>query len=192
MVLTAPIRLPKDAGQKAILARQLFAQIKAGTSATLSGGATLRIAAFDPATIEAANDKGREELRNVIDTVTSTTNRKAVLYGAPNGGMLVLVTQSAVENDVLNQIFLTLDDSAGRQFTRNRGTLFWVGLEGIDGHELQSLYEQDSLPGEQATSLRLGFSNFLHRAPSHVVGVVFGSRSSLTPTVAGSPDYGGA
>jgi hypothetical protein len=89
-------------------------------------------------------------------------------------------------------VFATLNDSASRQFTGQRGALFWVALQGIDADQLMSVHEQDSDPGQRPTGLRLGVSNFLTNAPDHIVGVVFGSRSGLHPTVDGNTDMGGA
>jgi hypothetical protein len=192
VVLTVPYRLPAEAEERAALAREIVARIVAGSSETLGGGAEIRIAPFDPAKIEAVKDRGREEWRKAIDTATGTANREAFVYGTPAGGMLAFVMQSATEDDVLNQVFATLDDSAARQFTRKRGALFWVALQGIDSDQLLSIHEQDSAPGEQPTALRLGVGNFLNRAPSHIVGVVFSSRSGLFPSVDGSTDSGGA
>lgn len=192
VVLTVPYRLPIDAVERVALAREVVARILAGCGATLGGGAEVRIGSFDPAMIEAAKDKGREEWRKAIDATTGTANREAVVYGNPAGGMLAFVMQSAVEDDVLDQVFATLDDSAARQFTRKRGALFWVTLQGIDADQLLSLHEQDSDPGERPTALRLRVSDFLSRAPDHIVGVVFSSRSSLFPAVDGITESGGA
>ncbi len=164
----------------------------AGSGATLGGGAEVRIESFDPDKIEAAKDKGREKLRMAIDAATCTTNREAAVYGTPAGGILAFVMQSAVDDAVLDRVFATLDDSAPRQFTRKRGALFWVALQGIDADQLLSVHQQDSDPGEQPTALKLGVNNFLHRAPDHIVGVVFSSRSGLIPVVDGSKDSGGA
>ena len=191
VVLIVPYRLPVDIEERGALAREVVARIVAGSGATLGGGAEVRIEPFDPAKIEAAKDKGREELREAIDAATGTANREASVYRTPVGGMLAFVMQSAVENDVLDQVFATLDDSAARQFTRKRGALFWVALQGIDAEQLLSLHEQDRDPGEQPTALRLGVSNFLKRAPGHIVGVVFSSRSGFFPAVDGSTDSGG-
>ena len=192
VVLTVPYRLPEDVGERGALGREVVTRIFAGSGATLGGGEEVRIEPFDPAKIEAAKDKGRDELRKAIDVATGTANREAAVYGTPAGGMLAFVIQSAVEDDVLDQVFATLDDSAARQFTRKRGALFWVALQGIDADQLLSVHEQDSGTGEQPTALRLGVSNFLHRAPDHIVGVVFSSRSGLFPAVDGSTDSGGA
>lgn len=191
VVLTVPYRLPDDAGERIALAREVVARIVAGSGETLSGGAEVRVGAFDPTKIEAAKDKGGKELRKAIDAATGTTNREAVLYGTHAGGMLAFVMQSAVEDDVLDQVFATLDDSAERQFSHKRGALFWVVLQGIDADQLLSLHEQDRDPGEQPTALTLGVSNFLHHAPDHIVGVVFGSRDGLFPSVDGKTDSGG-
>jgi hypothetical protein len=192
VVLTVPDRLPVDAGERVALARDVVAQIVAGSSATLGRGAEVRVEPFDPAQIEAAKDKGRAELRKAVDAATGTANREAAVYGTPSGGMLAFVMQSAVEDDVLDQMFATLDDSAARQFTRKRGALFWVALQGIDADQLLSVHEQDSDPGEHPSALKLGIGSFLHRAPDHIVGVVFSSRSGLFPAVDGSTDSGGA
>lgn len=192
VVLTVPYRLPVAPPERAALAREVIARIMAGTGAVLTGGANLRLHQFDPAEIEAAKDKSRDELRKAIDDATGTANREAVVYGTPAGGMLALVMQSAVADDVLDQVFATLDDSAARQFTGQRGALFWVALQGLDADQLLSVHQQDGTPGAQPSALRLGVSNFLNRAPSHVVGVVFGSRSGLLPAIGNSMDSGGA
>ena len=191
IVLTVPSRLPADAVDRATLAKEIITRIVAGSSATLGGGAEARILPFDPAEIEAVKDNGREEWRKAIDTATGTVNREALVYRNPMGGMLALVTQSAVEDDILNQVFATLDDSAARQFTCTRGAVFWVALQGIDADQLLSIHQQDSAQGEQPTALKVQVSSFLNRAPDHVVGVVFSSRSSLSPTVDGRSDLGG-
>lgn len=192
IVLTVPNRLSVDAGERAGLAREVVARIVAGSGATLGGGAEVRIEPFDPALIEAANGNGGEGMRRAIDAATGTTNREVAVYGTPAGGMLVFVMQSAVEDDVLNQLFATLEDSAARQFTLSRGALFWVALQGLDADQLVSVHMQDSTPGQQPTGLRLGVSDFLNRAPDHIVGVVFSSRSGYLPAINGITDSAGA
>ena len=160
VVLTVPYRLPVDAVERVALAREVVARIVTGSGATLGGGAEVRIEPFDPAKIEAAKDKGREVLRKAIDAATGTANREAAVYGTPAGGMLAFVMQSSVEDAVLDRVFATLDDSATRQFTRNRGALFWVALQGIDANQLLSVHEQDSDPGEPPTA-HAAFPSFL-------------------------------
>lgn len=191
VVLTVPYRLPVDAWERAALAREVVARIVAGRGATLGGGAEVRIESFDPEKIKVTKDKGREKLRKAIDAATGTTNREAAVYGTPAGGMLAFVMQSAVGDVVLDRVFATLDDSAARQFTGKRGALFWVALQGIDADQLLSVHKQDSVPGGQPTALKLGVSDFLNRAPGHIVGVVFSSRSGLIPAVDGTTDSGG-
>ena len=138
-------------------------------------------------------------LRRVIETVTGAVNREAVRYGTPAGGMLIFVMQSELEDDLLDQVYAMLADSAPRQFTGTRGGLFWLALQGIDADQLLSLHEQDKEPARQPTALRRGVSRFLSEAPDHVVGVVFVSRSGLLPTANRQPptanrstDSGGA
>jgi hypothetical protein len=190
VVLTVPHRLPVDAGESGVLRREIVARILAGSGAATGGGAHVRIEAFDPTKIEAAKIKG-SELRKAIDAVTGTSNREVAMYGTPAGGMLAFVMQSALHDKVLDEVFATLEDSAAQQFTRKRGALFWVALQGIDADQLLSVHEQDSDPGAQPTALRLGVNDFLHRAPDHIVGVVFSSRSDLIPAVDADTDSGG-
>lgn len=144
VVLTVPYRLPGDAAERATLARQVVERILAGSAASLGGGVDLRIEQFDPMRINAARHLGVTQFRAAIAEVTGTANREAVVYGTPAGGVLILVMQSAVRDDVLEQVFATLADSASRQFTRKRGGMFWVMLQGIDADDLQSLHKQDN------------------------------------------------
>lgn len=191
VVLTVPYRLPVEPEDRGALAREVVSQVVAGTSASLSGGVNLRVQNFEPEMVKAAIAVDPRVMRRAIDLATGTVNREAALYGTTGGGMLAFVMQSAVEDDVLSQVFATLNDSASRQFTGQRGALFWVALQGLDAEQLTSVHEQDSDPGQQPTGLRLGVSEFLTGAPDHVVGVVFGSRSRLHPTVDGNMDMGG-
>lgn len=187
VVLTVPYRLPKTADERRALGREVIARILAGSGATLGGGADVRICPFDPAKMDAATEKSRNALKAAIDAATGTFNREATVFKTPSGGTMAFVMQSAVEDDVLNQMFATLRDSAARQFTCKRGALFWVALQGIDADQLLSL----SAPGEHPTALQLGVSDFLREAPDHIVGVVFSSKSALIPMVDGDTDSGG-
>lgn len=191
VVLTVPYRLPADHELRVALAREVVSQVVAGTGAKLSDGSDLRVQNFDPDQVKAAVGGDRQTLRSAIDVATGTANREAALYGTPGGGLLAFVLQSAVEDDVLDQVFATLNDSASRQFTGQRGALFWVALQGLDARQLVSVHEQDSDPDQRPTGLRLGVSDFLTNAPAYIVGVVFGSRSGLHPTVDGHSDMGG-
>jgi hypothetical protein len=191
VVLTVPYRLPADHDLRVALAREIVSQVVAGTGAKLSDGSDLRVQNFDLDQIKVTVEGDRQAMRSAIDLATGTTNREAALYGTPGGGLLAFVMQSAVEDDLLDQVFATLNDSALRQFTKQRGALFWVALQGLDAKQLMSIHEQDSDPDQRPTGLRLGVSNFLTNAPAHIVGVVFGSRSGLHPTVDGHTDMGG-
>lgn len=191
VILTVPYRLPEDAGERSALGRQVVTRILAGSSATLDGGAVVRVEPFDSNSLAVAKDRGRQEFKEAINAATGTANRESVVFGTQAGGILVLVVQSSVGDAMLDRVFSTLEDSAGRQFTGKRGALFWVALQGLNSGELLSVHEQDNGPSARTTPLRLGVSDFLDRAPGHIVGVVFSSRSSLLPTVDGCTDSGG-
>lgn len=191
VVLTVAERLPRDLQERVRLVKGIVARIIEGRGAELGGGASVRIETFDIVRIEKVISNIGNQLREVINDVTFTTNRESVLHRTPQGGILAFVMQSRVNDDVLDQMFATLDSSAGRQFTLQRGALFWVALQGIDADQLWSLHLQDRNPGERATGLTRRVSDFLNRAPDHIVGVVFGSRSGLIPVVDGDTDSGG-
>ena len=84
---------------------------------------------------------------------------------------------------MLVQVFSTLDDSAARQFTRKRGALFWVALQGIDADQLLSVHEQDSGPGNQPTALKLGVSNFLQTGGRRDRNAIVAPFASLYPGI---------
>jgi hypothetical protein len=192
VVMTVPDRLPTDEGDRARLGGEVVERVVAGSGARLVGGEDLRVHTFDPGELRAAVAKGGQALRSAMDAATGTSNREAVLFSTPSGGMFAFVMQSAVEDDVLNQVFATLSDSAARQFTGRRGALFWVALQGLDADQLLSVHEQDSDPTQPPSGLRLGVSQFLTGAPDHIVGVVFSSRNGLYPTAHGIADMGRA
>lgn len=191
VVLTVPYRLPTDPEHRKELVREVITQFVAGTSSNLSCGANLRVQNFEPNIFKTAIAGGKQAIRLAINEATGTVNRNAALYKTPAGGMLAFVIQSAVEDDVLEQVFATLTDSASRQFTGNRGALFWVVLQGVDAEQLTLLHQQDRDPDLQPSALRLGVSKFLTNAPEHIVGVVFGSRNDLYPTLDGGIQMGG-
>jgi hypothetical protein len=191
VVLTVPYRLPIVDGDRRALAREVVARFLAGNGAILNGGASVRVTSFDPASILAADGKAHDDLRAALDKATGTTNREVAVYKTPAGGIMAFVMQSAVEDDVLDQVFSTLDESAARQFSKTRGALFWVALQGLSWEQIVSLHKRDSAAGGQPSGLKQKVSEFLDRAPEHVIGVVFSSRSALRPTVHGTTGSGG-
>lgn len=192
VVLTIPYRLPKASSeQEAALAGEVVARIAARVGGNLSSGGKVDINSFDPATMKTALLKGGEHFRKAIDDVTSTFNSQSAVYKTPANGVVVFAMQSETADDMLHQIFTTLDDSAERQFTRQKGALFWVALRGLDDGQLRSVHERDSQLDAPLTQFKHGVNQFLNRAPDHIVGVAFNSETSLFPEVDGSIDSGG-
>lgn len=191
VVLTVPYRLPTAHEQRETLVREVVTQIVAGTSANLSGGVHLRVQNFEPEIFKTENIVNRQAIRLAINEATGTFNRNAALCKTPAGGMLAFVMQSAVEDDVLEQVFATLTDSASRQFTGDRGALFWVALQGVDAEQMALLNKKDNDPDQQPSQLSRGVSKFFTHAPENIIGVVFCSRNHLYPTLDGSIQMGG-
>lgn len=193
VVLTLPDRLPDDVQERSTLAREVVSRVLAGNGTRFGSGIDLRIDTFDPAPLKAGISSGGTEFREALTAATATANREAALYGTPAGGLLALVVQSARKDDVLNQVFATLVDSAPRQFTGTRGAMFLVALQGIDADSLLSVAGQDNDPSQPPTGLALEVSQFLSTgAPDCVIGVAFASKGSLLSTFDGSTDSGGS
>jgi len=89
-------------------------------------------------------------------------------------------------------MFDTIKDSAARQLSGRRGSIFFIGLQGIDGSELKSSAGQDNDPTQPATAIRLGVSRFVSGAGrDQVIGVGFLSETGLRPVQDGLIDSGG-
>lgn len=132
------------------------------------------------------------DVRFVIDDVTGTQNREAVVIGSRAGGALALAVQSAEDDTLMSSIFDTLSDSASRQFSCERGGMFFVGFQGIASEQLLSIAGQDQDSAQAPTALRLHVSKFLSsRNRHHIVGVGFLSESGVRPSVDGLVDSGG-
>lgn len=193
-VLTIPGRLPTRYADRVALAKGFAAHIAEHQSGELASGDKIRVGEFN------VNKLGRipvsgspEELRSAIDDVTATANRQSMVFGTVNGGALAMAVESESDDEVLDAIFLTLKDSAVRQFSGKRAAMFFAGLDGIDATQLLDLAGQDQDPEQPPTGLQERINRFLGSdGRDHVVGVGFLSSGALRPVEADVVESGGA
>ncbi len=193
VVLTVPGGLPTRHDERVALAKRVLRQITLGLSASFDDGSNIRIAEFDHTRLGDIRNEGHPEVaREIIDSVTSTRNRECMVTGTARGAF-VLVLQSMLDDDPLDQTFRTLGDAARRQLTGSRAGTLIAGFEGIEGEQLISIAGQDDDPRQPPTSLAIKVSKFLNSDNrDHVVGVGFLSRGSLVPVEDGIVEAGGS
>ncbi len=192
-VITVPGRLPTSFRERQALAKEAAAAIFRGQSTALLNGCAVRLSDFDVSELgDIPNAKNSQDVRAAVDSVTGTNNRHSLIVGTGSGGALALAVQSAADDTFLDTIFGTIKDSAARQLSGRRGGMFFVGIQGINGSQLQSIAGQDDDATQPATALRLGVSKFLGGAGrDQVIGVGFLSEGGLTPLQHGLVDSGG-
>ncbi|EIF31949.1 hypothetical protein BCh11DRAFT_07505 [Burkholderia sp. Ch1-1] len=194
VTLTVPDRLPTSPAELKCLVEQIRKQILANESKTLESGAHIRVSEFDPGLLRGiAIVPNSPAMRTVVETVTATKNRNAMILGRQDAGGIIFVAQSARDDTLLSAVFETASDAAKRQLTKTRPGLLVLGFDGIEADELRSVAEQDFTQAREPTALRVAVSSFLtSEARNHVVGVGFVSRGALRPQVDGSLDTGGS
>jgi len=192
VVLTVPDKLPSTYKERVELSKSLGQAIFAGRDCYLSDGSAVRIADFDASLLGGAPNLHRRELRAVVDGISGTGNRSAVIIGTHAGGALALTIQSQRDDALLKSIFDTLSEAAKRQLTGSRAGMLFTGFDGLDGEQLRSVAAQDQDSSQRPTAIRIAVSQFLASpARNHVIGVGFVTGSTLRPVRQGLIDSGG-
>jgi hypothetical protein len=192
-VLTLPGRLPKAYEDRQALVRACCEITLSQRCQIMPGGANLRIGQF--ATDQLGQLKPGAsyiENRDVIDRITGTQNKEAMVVGTKSGGTFVFVMQSAKEDALLRTTFDVLSDAARDQLTGSRAGLLVAGFDGLGAEELRSIAAQDGDFSNPPTALRVHVSHFLaSRERNHVVGTGFLSTESLQAKDRGVVSSGG-
>jgi hypothetical protein len=193
-VLTLDGRMPGNFADRKKLAQSVVHNVLSGIRQCRLEGANLRIHEFDPALLGELGEDGLPTIsRNRIDSITSTTNRQALIAGRKSGGAIVFVLQSAQDDSLLTAAFDTLSKSASKQLTGERAGMFLVGLEGIEAKSLVDLAQQDLTGDQPPTALSVRVNDFLaSQGRDHVVGIGFISKGALRPASGGVTDSGGS
>lgn len=195
-VLTVPDDVPTDLASKRALVDVLARRVLLCADGQYGeGGASIRVSHFETRRLaEIAAGSSLRRQRELLDEMTGTRNKEAMVVGTQAGGAFILVVQSARDDEVLDSIFATLSDSVGRQFSRQRAAMFFAELEGLDSQQLVDIARSDQAPGSVPSGLWRRVSAFMEpHTRDHLVGVCFTSTGSIRPTsVAGVVDSGGA
>jgi hypothetical protein len=195
-VLTVPDRIPTGQVRRRALADDLARRVLFCSDGLYDiEGGHIRIGHFDPLRLtEIAAGAPKRRGRQILDEISGTRNREVMVVGTQAGGACMMVVQSARDDGVLDSMFATLSDSAGRQFSKTRAAMFFAALEGLDADQVLDLGRGDQLPGASPSSLWRRVSAFLEPATrDHLVGVCFASASSIRPTaIPGVVDSGGS
>jgi hypothetical protein len=174
-VLTLPGRLSGAFKERQELAKEVGRAISVGADVTLPSGATIEIKHFDPQSLGFAPfQRNTSETRVILDALTETTNREAMIIASHAGGLITFVIQSVQDDNLIKMMFDVLSDAARKQLSGNRAGLLLASLEGIDSDQLRSLSYQDQSLLEPPTGLRVGVSRFLDSTDrKHLIGVGF-------------------
>lgn len=194
VILTVPDRLPTAHADLDALAMRVREQVLANESKTFDDGASVRVVEFDIALLRDVDlIPDSPGIRAVVEKVTGTRNRDAMIIGRRNVGAIVFVAQSAGDDSLLDAVFKTASEAAKQQLTKTRPGILVLGFDGIEADELRSIAQQDHTKPGGPTALRKEVSKFLAgEARDHVVGVGFFSRAALIPQRDGSIDTVGA
>jgi len=194
VILSVPDRLPKSHKELELLADRVRDQVLLSESKSFDDGSSVRVSDFDIALLkDMPMISNSPAVRAVIEKVTGTRNRNAMIIGRPNVGAIAFVPQSAQDDSVLGAAFETAADAAKRQLTKTRPGLLVLGFDGMEAGLLRSIAEDDFDNPQKPTALRIGVSQFLSsESRDHVVGMGFVSRGTLTPQSDGALETGGS
>ncbi|WP_155416579.1 hypothetical protein [Burkholderia vietnamiensis] len=194
VILSVPDRLPKSHKELELLADRVRDQVLLNESKIFDDGSSVRVSDFDIALLKnMPMISNSPAVRAVIERVTGTRNRNAMIIGRANGGAIAFVPQSTQDDSVLGAAFETAADAAKRQLTKTRPGLLVLGFDGMEAELLRSIAEDDFDNPQKPTALRVGVSQFLaSESRDHVVGMGFVSRGTLTPQSDGALETGGS
>ncbi|MDO8176721.1 MAG: hypothetical protein Q7T62_00600 [Undibacterium sp.] len=181
LVITVPDRLPTQFSARKQLGSRILEQFMLGKSIELDDSTDIRIGEFDFSLVseKMVGNTWRGD-HALVDAITGTINREAMMIGGESGGVLVVV-QSRKDDSFLGSLFGMLETSAKSQVSKTKPVLFFVSFHGLQGGELKEVGDET---GDQPTALRVRASEFLNRTDiDHVVGVHFADRGSLVPRV---------
>jgi hypothetical protein len=182
VIVSVPGQLTASPEGQRELARHVRSQIIEGVTGELPDGTSVRISEFDMTMMRDVDiNPDSPAARAIVDAITHTHNRSAMLLGRRNVGALAIVLQSVQDDSLMTAVFETARVAARDQLTGRRAGLVLVDFQGIEADELRTVAYQDADHTQAPTAARIAASRFL-AGPSreHVVGIGFLSQGELT------------
>ena len=180
IVITLPSKLPTSFSERKELVKLVAKTILSGQSQVYHQ-ADISIHDFDARLLAGIDwNNGGSGARELIESVTGTTNRQAMVTGLRGGGVVTCVIQSKQDDSLFDAIQKTTKRAAVKQLTGNRPGLILLEFGGMSPEGMESLAEHDNVPGNAPTGLRQWASEFLSNCTDrdHIVGIGFLSRGT--------------
>lgn len=182
IVMTLSDKLPTSYTERMELSKLVARTILSGQSHAYPL-VTISIHDFDAQLLQGIdwNNIG-QNTRELIESITGTCNRQAMITGLKGGGAVICIVQSRQDDSLFDAIQKTVKRAAAKQMTGSRPAMILLEFCGISPKGMVNLAEHDNTPGNAPTSLRRWVSEFLSNTTDrdHIVGVGFLSRGAMT------------
>ncbi|MCZ4303288.1 hypothetical protein O4G98_00930 [Zoogloeaceae bacterium G21618-S1] len=182
IVMTLLDKLPTSHAERKELSKLAARTILCGQSQAYPR-ATIHIHDFDVQLLKGIDwDNISQDTRELIESITGTRNRQAMITGLKGGGAVICVIQSSQDDSLFDAIQKTLKRAATKQMTGTRPGMILLEFGGMSPEGMVNIAEHDNTPGNTPTSLRRWVSEFLSNTTDrdHIVGIGFLSRGAMT------------
>ncbi len=182
IVMTLPDKIPTSYAERKELSN-LVARTILSAQSQVYPQATISIRDFDVQLLQGVDwSNTRQDTRELIESITGTSNRQAMITGLKGGGAVICVIQSSQDDSLFDAIHKTVKRAATKQLTGTRPAMILMEFSGVSPEGMVSLAEQDNTAGNVPTSLRQWASEFLSNTTDrdHIVGIGFLSRGAMT------------
>lgn len=181
IVIALPDKLPTSFAERKELAKLVARAILSGQS-QIYRQAAISIHDFDAQLLTGIDwNNAGPGTRELVESITGTTNRQAMITGLKGGGAVICVIQSSQDDSLFDAIQKTAKRAATGQLTGNRPGMILLEFGGMSPEGMVSLAEHDNIPGNAPTGLRRWASEFLTNCTDrdHIVGIGFLSRGAM-------------
>ncbi len=181
IVITLPGKLPISFAERAKLSKHVAKAISSGQN-QICPQAAISIHNFDAQLLTGIDwNNAGPRARELIESITGTTNRQAMVTGLKSGGAVICVIQSNEDDSLFDAIQKTAKRAATKQLTANRPGLILLEFGGMSPEGMVSLAEHDNISGNAPTGLSRWASKFLSNCTDrdHIVGIGFLSRGTM-------------
>ena len=178
-----PGRLTNAVEQHAAIAAALQTGVLAG-GPYVSDSCTITVQDFDISTSPFGNDGGPElglgDVRQFVRLKTGASNSTLAIFFNEDGGVIVLVLDSTVADDVIKGMRRQLRDAAGDQFSGSHPGILSAQLLELTNEQLLEFSASTSLNRASAPKLQVMTSDLLQaESRRHVHSVIYRGTPSV-------------